>query len=219
MKRSLPLIERSINEKKIMNSSVNKKRVLDAAKTRKKILEAAAILFVKNGFDGISISQIAKKAEINQSLIYHYFDSKEDLWKSVKNYYVETYVNKDDLKIDQEKGLKDILRQIVYSRLEFYGKHPEILRMMGWQKLETDKNKLVGGTLFSPDNWKEVFSQLQKEGKIKADINLDMMILFITSLIAGALTEDYKDILNNQKEKERYINLIMESCMQAFGHS
>ncbi len=204
---------------KNMNSIYNKKRVLDKAKTRKKILEAAANLFVKNGFDGISISQIAKKAGVNQSLIYHYFESKEDLWKSVKNYYVETYVNIEDLKIDAANGLKEILKQIIYSRLEFYGKHPEIIRMMAWQKLETDKNKLVGGTHFSPDNWKEVFSYLQKQGKIKADINLDMMILFITSLIAGVLTEDYKDILNNQENKQRYIDLIMESCMQAFCHS
>lgn len=202
-----------------MNSDCNKKRVLDAVKTRKKILEAAANLFVKNGFDGISISQIAKKAGINQSLIYHYFESKEALWKSVKNYYVETYVHIKDLKIDTANGLKDILKQIIYSRLEFYEKHPEILRMMAWQKLETDKTKLVGGTRFSPDNWKEVFLYLQKQGKIKADINLDMMILFITSLIEGILTEDYKDILNNQENKQRYINLIMESCIQAFCHS
>jgi AcrR family transcriptional regulator len=200
-----------------MDSNSNKKRVLDAAKTRKKILKAAASLFVKNGFDGISISQIAKKAGINQSLIYHYFDSKEDLWKSVKNYYVETHINIEDLKIDADNSLKEILTQIISSRLEFYAKHPEIIRMMAWQKLETDKNKLVGGTRFSPDNWKEVFSHLQKQGKIKADINLDMMILFITSLIAGALTEDYIDILNNQKNKQRYTDLIMESCMQTFS--
>lgn len=200
-----------------MDSKINKKRFLDAAKTRKKILQAAAHLFVKNGFAGISISQIAKEAEINQSLIYHYFDSKEDLWKSVKNYYVDTYLNKEDLKIDAENGLKHCLKQIIYSRLEFYEKHPEILRMMGWQKLETDKNKLVGGTLFSPDNWKEAFSQLQRQGEIKADINLDLMILFITSLITGVLTEDYNDTLSIQEKKQRYIDLIMESCIQAFG--
>jgi AcrR family transcriptional regulator len=202
-----------------MNSNANSQRVLESAKTRKKILQAAATLFVQGGFEGISISQIAKKAEVNQSLIYHYFDSKKDLWKSVKNYYVDAYVNKEILKLDAEKGLKNILKQIVCSRWEFYEQHPEILRMVGWQRLETAKNKLIGGTLFSPDNWKEVFSQLQKQGKIKEEINLDMMILFITSLITGALTEDYKDILNSKKTKLCYIDLIIESCMQSFGHS
>lgn len=201
-----------------MDSKVAKKRFQEAAKTRKKILQTAANLFVQEGFEGISISQIAKKAKINQSLIYHYFESKEDLWKSVKNYYVETYVNKEDLKIDTEKELKDILKQIICGRFEFYEKHPEVMRMMSWQKLETAKSKLIGGTLFSPDNWKEVFSQLQKQGKIKEEINLDMMILFITSLIAGALTEDYKNILNHSKNKFGYIELIIESCIQLFGH-
>lgn len=200
-----------------MTPTASKKRFLDAAKTRKKILQAAANLFVKNGFAGVSLSQIAKKAEVNQSLIYHYFDSKEDLWKSVKSYYVDTYANKEDLIIDAEKGLEDCLEKMICRRLEFYEKHPEVLRMMGWQKLETDKNKLAGGTLFSPDSWKDILSQLQKQGKIKADIDLDMMILFMTSLVAGALTEDYKNILNTQENKRCYIDLIMESCIRAFG--
>ncbi len=199
-----------------MNSNSGKKRSLDATKTRKKILKTAASLFVKNGFDGVSMSQIAKKASINQSLIYHYFKSKEDLWKSVKNYFVETYISIEEWKIDETYDLKEVLKKIIGSRLEFYEKHPEVLRMVAWQKLEADKNKLVGGTYFSPNNWKEKFLYLQKQGKIKANVNLDMMTLFITSLIAGILTEDSTNVLHSPQSKERYINLIMQSCMQAF---
>ena len=200
-----------------MNLKIDNKRVLEAAKTKKKILQTAANLFVKEGFQGISISQIAKKAEINQSLIYHYFKSKEDLWKSVKNYYVETYTSKEQLELNAEKGLREILKQIVNSRLDFYEQHPEVLRMIGWQRLETTKNKIMGGTYFSPDNWKEVFLELQKQGKIKKEVNLEMMILFISSLIMGALTEDYKNIFTNKNDRSSYIDLIIETCMQTFG--
>ena len=96
-----------------MNSNSGKKRSLDATKTRKKILKTAASLFVKNGFDGVSMSQIAKKASINQSLIYHYFKSKEDLWKSVKNYFVETYISIEEWKIDETYDLKEVLKEMV----------------------------------------------------------------------------------------------------------
>lgn len=179
--------------------------------TEEKILKAAAALFVKGGFEGISISQIAKAANINQSLIYHYFESKEALWKSVKNYFVEAYASKEDLKLDSKNGLKSLLKQIIYSRFEFYEKHPEVVRMAMWQRLETDKNKLIGGTLFSPDNWKGVFAELQKQGEIKKEVNLDRMVLFITSLVDGALS-------GGLKEKKSYLDLIISSCVQIFGN-
>lgn len=202
-----------------MDQKINKKRALAAAKTRKKILQAAAELFINSGFEGVSISQIAKKAEINQSLIYHYFESKEELWKGVKNTFVDTYASKENLKFDIKIGLEYTLKQIIYSRFEFYEKNPDIVRMMTWQRLEATKNNLVGGTLFSPENWKEVFSQFQKKGKIRKEIDLDMMILFIMSLIAGALTEDYKVILKDPKNKMCYLDLIVSSCMQSFSSS
>lgn len=200
-----------------MNANFGKKRLFKTSKTRKKILENAADLFAKNGFDGTSLSQIAKKARVNQSLIYHYFESKADLWKSVKIYYAESYASRKELQIDTDNDLKAFLGRIIHHRLEFYANHPEIIRMIAWQKLEPEKNKLAGGTRFSPDNWKEVFASFQKKGKIKADANLDMMILFITSLIAGIMTEDYLGILTGQENKQLYINLIIDSSLQTFG--
>lgn len=200
-----------------MDPKINKKRDLAAAKTRKKILQAACVLFVKSGFEGVSISEIAKKAGVNQSLIYHYYASKEELWKNVKSHFVEAYVNSNDLVFDVTKGLKLILEQIVYSRFEFYGKHPEIIRMMGWQRLEASKERLAGGTLFSPDNWKEVFSQLQKKGEIRKDIDLDMMIFFISSVITGALTEDLQNKFKVQKNKVLYLEMTVNCFMLSFG--
>ncbi len=203
--------------KGFMDSKINTNRALAAAETKKKILQAAADLFVKSGFEGVSISQIAKRANINQSLIYHYFESKDELWKSVKNAFVDAYVSKDNLNFDIKNGLEYVLKQIIYSRFEFYEKNPEVIRMMSWQKLETAKDKLVGGNMFSPDNWKDVFLQFQKKGLIRKEIDLNMMVLFIMSLIGGALTEDYKGMLMKRKNKKLYLDMIVSSCMQTFS--
>lgn len=200
-----------------MDSKIIKKRNLAAAETRKIILQAASNLFIKSGFEGVSISQIAKKAKINQSLIYHYFESKEELWKNVKKVFVDTYTSKESLKFSLERGLEYTLKQIVFSRFEFYEKNPDIFRMMTWQRLEATKSNLVGGTLFSPENWKEVFLQFKKKGEIREEIDLDMMILFITSLIAGALTEDYQGIFKDQTNKTSYLDLIVSTCMRCFS--
>jgi len=47
------------------------------------ILEAAMELFAENGFQGASMSLLAKKAGISKGLAYNYFSNKEQLVKEV----------------------------------------------------------------------------------------------------------------------------------------
>jgi len=47
------------------------------------ILEAAETLFADKGFDGVSMSAIAKRANTSKPNIYHHFSSKNDLYLTV----------------------------------------------------------------------------------------------------------------------------------------
>ena len=51
----------------------------DYDKRRDAILAAAARLYARRGFQGASISDLAKACNTSKSLIYHYFPSKVDL--------------------------------------------------------------------------------------------------------------------------------------------
>ena len=110
----------------------NKKSPYPASdKTRHKILKAAKALFVDQGFAATSISQIAAKAAINQSLIYHHFGNKEKLWKAVKQTLFEAAAQNEALSTEQAANLKIFLEKMVIKRLEFYLENPEMARMMG----------------------------------------------------------------------------------------
>lgn len=52
-------------------------RKRDKEATRQLILTTALDKFAERGFDGASISMIAKEASINQALIYYYFENKQ----------------------------------------------------------------------------------------------------------------------------------------------
>src|SRR5690606_16449712 len=43
------------------------------------IVEAAAALFASRGFNGASVAVIAERCKTSKSLIYHYYESKEDI--------------------------------------------------------------------------------------------------------------------------------------------
>jgi AcrR family transcriptional regulator len=48
-------------------------------KTRQLIAETARRLFVERGFDGVSVVEIARAADVAEKTVYNYFPTKEDL--------------------------------------------------------------------------------------------------------------------------------------------
>ncbi len=51
--------------------------------SREKIMEAALELFANKGYQSTSITEIGRKAGISKGLMYHYFDSKEQLLRAM----------------------------------------------------------------------------------------------------------------------------------------
>jgi AcrR family transcriptional regulator len=62
----------------------------DQARQDKKnrIIEAAARVFVQKGYTGASVADIAVDAAIGKGTVYEYFDSKEDLFFAVFEWYM-----------------------------------------------------------------------------------------------------------------------------------
>jgi AcrR family transcriptional regulator len=55
---------------------------------KNRIIEAAAHVFAQKGYAGASVADIAVKAEIGKGTIYAYFDSKEDLFFAVFEWFM-----------------------------------------------------------------------------------------------------------------------------------
>jgi AcrR family transcriptional regulator len=51
----------------------------DYDERKQAIVETAAGLFAREGFNGASVADVAKRGKISKSLIYHYYQSKEDI--------------------------------------------------------------------------------------------------------------------------------------------
>ena len=57
--------------------------------TKEKILKTAAKMFSEKGYDKVTTREIAKAVGINAASIYYHFPSKEDILKSLYNFYSE----------------------------------------------------------------------------------------------------------------------------------
>lgn len=151
---------------------------------RDSILSAAGDVFAESGFSGASVSEIASRAGVAKSLIYHHFKSKEQLWHSV----IEEYCRSSELLerfheslAEQDLESLDSLARGEEGLFAFLGRHSELIRMMSWLNLE--------GGLDSdfPDRKarKKVMArirELQEHGVLRSD--LDSVVLPILYIIA-----------------------------------
>ena len=177
--------------------------------TSNKILEAACKIFPELGFAGTSISMLAKDAKINQSLIYHHFGSKEELWKATKGYLLRDVF---DAGHDDSHSLDDFVRDSVRTRFDWYLKHPEVIRMVNWQRLEPKRKQLQGTSPMSVDSWVKIIPRMQKDGKIRADLPAEMIIVMMGNIIIAPMLDEHR-FLQSRESCEKYIAVITEALL------
>lgn len=94
--------------------------------TEQNIIEVATELFAKNGFDGTSIRDICKKAEVNISMISYYFGGKKELYEKIVANIVNNIIKhmKSKLGVDEIPQNFDFLSkeqkiELLFKCIEF----------------------------------------------------------------------------------------------------
>ena len=101
------------------------KREIQAEERREQLLQAALDLFSKRGWDGTSIKELADTVGVAPGLIYHYFESKEDLLTKVIERYGFIPELRRVLIPSSEKPTQEVLPEIArafYDLLEEKGR-------------------------------------------------------------------------------------------------
>ena len=114
-----------------MQSTLNQdQRNRAASATKRRILEAAEEVMSQKGFASSLISEIARKANVADSVIYHYFKSKQDLLFSVpgEKLKVELALLNEHL-----AGIPDVLsqlRKVIWMALWYDDMHKDYARLL-----------------------------------------------------------------------------------------
>ncbi|ASG67032.1 hypothetical protein fh0823_25300 [Francisella halioticida] len=191
---------------------------IKANNTLKKIIKSAKYLFLENGFNGTSIRDIAKKANVQSSLIYHYFSNKIDLWKTVKESLInpDTFSSINDcIKQDTFEGF---VKKLVATRFNIHASNPDMLKILDWQRLE--KNSSLSGiknqqNIASFDQLEEEIKHFQEIGQLSKDFSAKYVLLFISSATLTPFMRSYeldKDIL----EEGDFVKMTTTLLLKAF---
>jgi len=153
---------------------------------RRRILDAAARVFAKRGYTGTRVGDIAKEADIAYGLVYHYFDSKEDVLHTLfqDNWAITLKVVEQ---IDAEGGdLRSKISAISGFFLQAWRENPDIVEVImievirGPKFLEADN---LGAFHRIFDLLEAMFVRHRDAGEIRSDVHPRLTaLLFMGSL-------------------------------------
>lgn len=150
-----------------------------AALSQAKILKEARKLFLKNGFAGTSISAIAQASQIPQSLLYHYFQNKEDLWRQVK---ADIISSSERVHVEVE-SLDDLLNQLVSERFQLHTSNPDLMHLLMWQILENNQSSLSGTATNWMSSWLKTIEKLQNQGLVNKQFTAEEIMFMLNGAV------------------------------------
>jgi AcrR family transcriptional regulator len=183
------------------------------------IIDSAREHFARAGFSGASISLIAKNADVNPSLIYHYFENKEELWKAVKRAAVSSDPTLNFLAEDTSEDLYGFIKRALTKRFEFYQAQPDILKLITWEQLQSNDSQFYGTQGDFKWPWNDEIKRLIKEGEARKDLDPELAAFFMISALRTIFT-DIPNLYGKSKaakKQKEYLQFTIDSIYRAFA--
>jgi AcrR family transcriptional regulator len=147
----------------------------DAEATRVRLIEAAIKEFAEFGIAGGRVDRIAEHGKANKAQIYHYFGSKEQLFDAA---FAEISARVTAKVPFNPRDLPGYATKLA----DLYAKHPEILRMATWQRLE----RATGSTNEHIENTVrgklDAIRTAQEEGALSAHYPPEVLLALVLNL-------------------------------------
>jgi len=163
-------------------------------KTREKIFSCSFERFAKYGFYGTTLDEILKKAKVNKRMVYHYFGSKEGLyreihlegWRTLQDHFFKFLTEPGHANPKELENTGEVLLAVIRLFHRFTAEHFKFQRLATWDALE-------GGKV-TKSLWKEIREPLfkyclllvegaQEQGYIHKDLNPNQLLISITGMV------------------------------------
>ena len=151
--------------------------VRDADATRARLLAAARREFATFGIAGARVDRIAAEAASNKAQIYHYFGNKEQLFDAVFAAVVDEVVRENPLDVADLPGRAARLAEI-------YEQHPDVLRLVTWQRLERSSDPLPALAVKAGQAKIADIAQAQADGRLSDRYPADVLLHAVLHIAA-----------------------------------
>lgn len=197
---------------------IKERKEREKAQRRETILKAAEKLYVKHGYDRLTMDKVAEEAELNKATIYLYFKNKNDLFHGLVNKGLLLLYEKVKRHVETANtGLEKIIA-VAKAYREFYNEEPHyslainhkeskdgktskvnVKELPYYQKTDETGRKIFGVVI-------EAFSQGKRDGSMRKDVQPAVEAVHLWGYLTGLFMilqkkpEVIEDLLGVEKE-------------------
>lgn len=198
----------------------------DPERTRQRILDAATQAFAELGSSGARVDSIARRAEVNERMLYYYFGSKDGLYLAVLEEVYGAFNRAEHaLKLDALPPLQAIA-ELAHFVWDYYAEHPELIRLINNENLHGADSMKKSSEIpqqVSPivDLLKQTLARGQASGEIRQGIDAISLYVTISAMgyyvmsnrhtLAIVMGRDYA----KEDERESYTDFNTQMLMDA----
>lgn len=199
-----------------------------SARKRRAILDAARSVFLRNGYQGASMDEIAALAEVSKQTVYKHFADKERLFTEIITADIQAGEQRSDTLLDDLPDSTDLgadLREIA-RRLVTVVTRPHLVRMRRVVIGEADRFPDLARTWYAsgPERGYERlahrFAQLAHQGRLRAPDPLAAAQQFVWLALSVPLNRAMFDPEpHTTEELHRFADEAVRTFLAAFGPS
>ena len=159
-----------------MKNDANRPLRRNPIRTRRRLLEAGIRFFSAQGYHAVSVDQIVEAARVNKRMVYHFFGSKEALFRAA---LLDVYQRIEKIEfhaVEQGESPQEKLTRVLEGYFEFLDQNPEFVRLLLWENLEKGRHLAVEDHLLTKDPFMSRFRQIVEEGIASGDFHAGINI-------------------------------------------
>jgi TetR/AcrR family transcriptional regulator len=152
-------------------------RVRDPERTRRRVINAAAKEFAMKGYDGTTLSSVARRAKVSKQLISHHFGTKEAL-------FLQVHDEKFRPSLHWRETLPDDPRHLIAARFKKRADDLEYIRFLAWEAASA-RNRTIPGERDRQERISEygaAIRDMQQQGHLPLEFDHRLIQLATLSL-------------------------------------
>ncbi len=191
---------------------------------RENILTAAKELFETKGVENTTMDDIAHYADYSKSTIYVYFKSKEDIYNSIVQDYIDILIGELELCIKESPNFEESYYRLCDCLVNFEERYPKYYAsLMGEERMTNSRKRLKPKKADIATELSLLIKELLEKGvaskKLREDIEIQPTVLYVWSAISGIIqvAERKKDVLdkNLNMNKEEYLRYSFRTFFES----
>ena len=165
---------------------------MEGKETKKKaaIVRESFKLFLVQGYDAVSFTDIERAAQVTRGAIFHHFSGKEDLFKHVANQFIDAFLEEVDYGAEYLtsptplKDFMDTYLAIIERRMTYFLKEVDVrvtsasfMSFILYLKdhHETWSEQVQGYEAKKIEAWSEAINLSKERGEIRPDTDTTML--------------------------------------------